>query len=58
MAKYKKEIIIDADSVEDASEKIKAVQVILKQLKTTEIKKVAAVVNDPIQLALIKVKLF
>ncbi len=58
MAKYKKEIIIDADSVEDASEKIKAVQVILKQLKTTEIKKVAAVVSDPIQLALIKAKLF
>lgn len=58
MAKYKKEIIIDADSVEEASEKIKAVQVILKQLKTAELKKVAAVVNDPIQLALIKAKLF
>ncbi len=58
MAKYKKEIILEADSIEDANEKIKAVQVILRQLKTAELKKVAAVVNDPIQLAVIKSKLF
>lgn len=58
MAKYKLDIILSADSTEDANEKIKAINTILKHLKTEEIKKIASVVSNPLQLSIIKAKLF
>lgn len=56
MPKYKFDIIVSSDSTEDANEKIKAIQTILKHLKTDELKKVANVVSNPLQLSLIKAK--
>jgi hypothetical protein len=56
MAKYKLDIIVSADSVDDANEKIKALTTILKHLKTEEIKKIASVVSNPLQLSIIKAK--
>lgn len=56
MPKYKLEVILNAESLEDANEKIKAVTILLKHLKTEELKKVAGVVSSPVQLSVIKAK--
>lgn len=57
MAKYKLEIVLSANTVAEANEKIKAVNDILKHLNTEELKKVAAVVSNPLQLSIIKAKI-
>jgi len=57
MKKFEYDISITAVSQGEADEKMKALIIILNKLSGDELKKVAKVVSDPTQLAIIKSKL-
>lgn len=57
MRKFEYEVSVNANTQEEADRKMKAVMSILPKLTTEELIKVAAVVNDPIKLALVKAQL-
>ncbi|MEY3377047.1 MAG: hypothetical protein RL463_1357 [Bacteroidota bacterium] len=55
MAKYNYEISIEANSEQEAIEKLKSASTLMQKLKANEIRKLADVVkNDPIKTALAK----
>lgn len=52
---HKFEMTIEADSIQEANEKLRAVAVLMQKLKTRELTKLADVVkNDPIKTAIAK----
>ena len=57
MSKFSYDITISASSEAEADKKMKALISILNKLSTEELLKVAQVINNPTQLALIKSKL-
>lgn len=57
MKKFEYEISISANTQVEADAKMKALLIILNKLSAEELTKVAQVVSNPIQLALIKSKL-
>lgn len=57
MSKFSYDITISANSGAEADNKMKALISILNKLSTEELLKVAQVVNNPTQLAIIKSKL-
>ena len=57
MNKFKYDISIPADSQNEADQKMKAMVAIVNKLSSQELAKIAEVVNNPIQLAIIKSKL-
>jgi hypothetical protein len=57
MGKFSYDITISANSQAEADNKMKALITILNKLSTEELLKIAQVVNNPTQLALIKSKL-
>jgi hypothetical protein len=57
MSKFSYDITISASSQAEADSKMKALIAILNKLSTEELLKVAQVVSNPTQLALIKSKL-
>lgn len=57
MKKFEYEISVTANTQSEADLKMKALITILNKLTTDELSKVAHVVNNPVQLALIKTKL-
>lgn len=57
MSKFSYDITISANSQAEADNKMKALISILNKLSTEELLKVAQVVSNPTQLALIKSKL-
>ena len=57
MPAFEYEINVSAASQKEADEKMKALVTILKKLNTEELKKIAEVVSNPVQLAFVKSKL-
>lgn len=57
MKKFEYEISISAESQAEADNKMKALITILNKLSTEELFKVAQVINNPAQLAIIKAKI-
>ena len=57
MNKFEYDLTIQAGSQNEADQKMKSLMTILNKLTTEELKKVAEVVNNPIQLAIIKAKI-
>lgn len=57
MKTYPYELAVQAKTQQEADQKMQALVTILNTLSTTELLKVAEVVRNPIQLALIKTKL-
>ena len=57
MKKFEYDISIPADKQEEADQKMKAVIQIVNKLSATELTKIAEVVNNPLQLSVIKSKL-
>ncbi len=57
MKKFEYEVSIESNSQNEADRKMTAVMKILPKLTTEELEKIAKIVNDPFQLALIKTKL-
>ena len=57
MKKFEYDITVQADKQSEADQKMKALITILNKLNTEELIKVAEVVSNPMQLAIIKNKL-
>lgn len=57
MKKFEYEISVSANNQAEADAKMKALVTILNKLSADELIKVASVVSNPVQLALIKAKL-
>lgn len=57
MRKFEYDITVNAATQADADAKMKALITILNKLTTEELQKVAQVVSNPVQLAMIKAKL-
>ncbi|MDP1800830.1 MAG: hypothetical protein Q8L81_05730 [Bacteroidota bacterium] len=57
MKKFEYDVSIESNSQSEADRKMTAVMKILPKLTTEELEKIAKIVNDPFQLALIKTKL-
>lgn len=57
MKKFNYEVTVLAESQQEADKKMKAVITILGKLSAEELTKVAQVVSNPVQLAIIKSKL-
>lgn len=57
MKTYEYDLSIQANSQQEADQKMKALVTILNKLSTDELKKVGEVVSNPVQLSLIKSKL-
>ncbi len=57
MKKYEYDITVTAESQSEADSKMKSLITILNKLSHDELKKIAEVVSNPIQLAVIKSKL-
>lgn len=57
MNKFEYDLTIQAGGQNEADQKMKSLMTILNKLTTEELKKVAEVVNNPIQLAIIKSKI-
>jgi hypothetical protein len=57
MKKFEYDISVSANSQAEADAKMKALITILNKLSTDELQKVAQVVSNPVQLAMIKTKL-
>lgn len=57
MKKFNYEVTVQAESQQEADKKMKAVITILGKLSAEELTKVAQVVSNPVQLAIIKSKL-
>ena len=57
MKNFVYEITVPAETQQEADVKIKALVSIVQKLSAQELKKIAEVVSDPIQLGLIKMKL-
>jgi hypothetical protein len=57
MKKFKYEFSISANSAEEADRKMKALSALPPKLTVEELEKIAQVVNNPVQLAMIKSKL-
>ena len=57
MQKFEYDITVQAQNQSEADKKMKALVSILNKLNTEELTKVAEVVSNPVQLAIIKSKL-
>lgn len=57
MNKYEYDISVKANSQAEADQKMKAITCILNKLNAEELKKIAEVINNPTQLAVVKSKL-
>lgn len=57
MQKFEYDITVQAQNQQEADKKMKALVSILNKLNTEELIKVAEVVSNPVQLAIIKSKL-
>ncbi len=57
MQKFEYDITVQAQNQQEADNKMKALVSILNKLNTEELTKVAEVVSNPVQLAIIKSKL-
>jgi hypothetical protein len=57
MSKFKYEVSVPAPTEKEAERKIKAATSIMSKLTTEEMEKIAEVVSNPIQLAIMKSKL-
>ena len=57
MQKFEYDITVQAQNQSEADKKMKALVIILNKLNTEELIKVAEVVSNPVQLAIIKSKL-
>lgn len=57
MQKFEYDITVQAQNQQEADKKMKALVSILNKLNTEELTKVAEVVSNPVQLAIIKSKL-
>lgn len=57
MKKFEYDISIPAEKQEEADQKMKAVIQIVNKLSANELTKIAEVVNNPVQLSIIKSKL-
>ncbi len=55
MNKYNFEVAIEAGSVEEATEKLRAATILMQKLKANEIKRLSDIVkNDPVKTAMAK----
>ncbi|HXU26796.1 MAG TPA: hypothetical protein VN698_06155 [Bacteroidia bacterium] len=57
MQKFEYDISVPANSQQEADTKMKAIVAVVNKLSVQELTKIAEVVSDPVQLALIKLKL-
>lgn len=57
MKKFEYEFVVMAKDQKEADERMKAIITIMNKLSTEELKKVASVVSNPVQLAMVKSKL-
>jgi hypothetical protein len=57
MKKFEYEITVNAESQSEADSRMKSITAILNRLSTKELKRAEEVVNNPVELAMLKTKL-